>query len=346
MPDPLLYLTAMCVAAIVSVLSVVTMVAGSRVAGSTWLNSASVVGIGLGFAAGYSWMSLQPVWPPAGSLDRLLALVIPVALGIELIAGLRIVPNWTVWLCRVCFAVAVPRILLHGSVYLSSTNSDWSAFQAVGVLLLSGAMLAGVWSLLAELNSRKPGVSISLALCLTLLCAGATIMMAGYIKGGAAAFPLVAVVAAVALTTAALPGKIYEKSGFRGESDLGIAIVGLFGLLFVGRFFGRLSTCSALAMLFAPVLCWITELPYLRRRSLWTIGMLRLLLVSIPLLIILTNAKRAFDRDMTPLLSRELNIRSLPQPPIESLSPIESQPLPFLRVGLTRRLFRDRFLVK
>jgi len=330
----------MSAAAIVSVLLVLTMVAGRRMAHRAWLNSASVAAIGLGLAVGYSWMSLQPAWPPANGLDRLLALVIPVALGIELIAGLHIAPNWMVWLLRISLAATIPRILLHSSVYLSSTDSDWTAWQAVSVLALSGALLAAVWFALAELTRRKPGVSISFALCLTLQCAGATIMMAGYIKGGAAAFPLVASLAAVTLTTMALPKNIREGSDFSAESVLGIAMIGLFGLLFIGKFFGRLSTCSALGMLFAPLLCWVTELPYLRRRSSWVIGSLRLLLVSIPLLVVLMLAKRDFDRDMAPLLTNASSIRAT------SLSQTESETRPLTRVGLNGRSFRDSFSVK
>ncbi len=57
---------------------------------------------------------------------------------------------------------------------------------------------------------------------------------------------------------------------------LGIGVVGLFGLLFIGRFFGRLSTGCALTMLLAPLLCWVTEMPLLRHRKPWLVGSLRL----------------------------------------------------------------------
>jgi hypothetical protein len=72
-------------------------------------------------------------------------------------------------------------------------------------------------------------------------------------------------------------------------------------LLFIGRFFGQLSTGRALAILLAPLLCWITELPRLRRQNPWFVGSLRLVLVMIPLAVVLFLAKRDFDRDMAPL---------------------------------------------
>jgi len=84
---------------------------------------------------------------------------------------------------------------------------------------------------------------------------------------------------------------------------VGIGVLGLFGLLFIGRFFGRLSTASALAMLLAPLLCWATEAPFLRERKPWLVGSLRLALVAIPLAVVLVAAKREFDRDMAPLLT-------------------------------------------
>jgi hypothetical protein len=88
-------------------------------------------------------------------------------------------------------------------------------------------------------------------------------------------------------------------------------VVGLFGLLFIGLYFGRLSTAAALAMLLAPLLCWATEIPILRNRSPRIVGSLRLVLVAIPLLVVLSLAKRDFDRNMAPLLG------DLPGPSID-----------------------------
>jgi predicted PurR-regulated permease PerM len=85
---------------------------------------------------------------------------------------------------------------------------------------------------------------------------------------------------------------------------VGVGVVGLFGLLFVGHFFGRLSTGYGLAMLLSPLLCWVTEMPPLRHRKPWVVGSLRLVLIAIPLLVVLAAAKRDFDRDMAPLLGK------------------------------------------
>jgi hypothetical protein len=121
-------------------------------------------------------------------------------------------------------------------------------------------------------------------------------MMAGYIKGGAAALPLVGVLVAATL--------VARLSGRRAyvPAIVGVGVVSLFGLLFIGRYFGRLSTGGALVMLLAPLLCWVTELPWLRDRKPWVVGTVRLALVAIGLIVVLVIAWRDFDRDMRPLL--------------------------------------------
>lgn len=308
MPEPSLYLQAMGAAAIVSALCVLVLAGVRRPASAARLNSACVLAIGLGLAVGYHGLSWRWTWPPVHGLDRFLTIVIPAVLGIELLAGFQSVPRWVAGCLRVGLAATTPAILLHGSVYLSGSGSDWTIWQAGAGMAVCGAMLAGLWGLLGRLFARSPGVSIPLALCLATQCAGLTVMMAGYIKGGAAAFPLAAALLATAL------GARLTAPRCRAPVILGIGVVGLSGLLFIGRFFGRLPTDSALAMLTAPLLCWVTETPLLRHRKPWFVGSLRLALVSIPLVVVLVVAKRNFDRDMAPLLGKDLAPASYSMP--------------------------------
>ena len=190
MPEPLLYLKAMGAAAIVSAMFVLAMVGPRRSASTTWLNSACVLGMSLGLTLGYDVLAWRWTWPPVKGLDRFLMIVAPTALGIELMAGFESVPRWVVWFLRMSLAATIPRILLHGSVYLSEADDHWSQWEAGTVLSICGVLLAGIWVLLAGLSQRAPGISIPLALGLTTQCAGLTVMMAGYLKGGAAAFPI------------------------------------------------------------------------------------------------------------------------------------------------------------
>ncbi len=304
MPEPLLYLKAMGAAAIVSAMIVLAMMMARRHASARWLNFSCIVGIGLGLVVGYSVVSLRLAWPPVNGLDRFLTITVPLVLGIELIAGFQNVPRWVAWLLRMSLAATIPRILLHDSVYLSDATEGWTPWQTGAACVMCGALLAGVWSLLSWLSQRSPGTSIPLAICLPILCAGLTVMMAGYIKGGVAAFPLVATLVATTIAARLMTTRSVALPDFRTPAIVGVGVVGLFGLLFLGRFFGRLSTGYALAMLLAPLLCWLTELPRLRHRKPWLVGSLRLVLVAIPLLVVLAAAKRDFDRDMAPLLGK------------------------------------------
>lgn len=305
MPDPLQYLMALGAAAIVSAVSLLVISAVRPTASASWLNSACVLAAGLGLAAGYDVLSFGIAWPPAQSLDRFLTIIVPAALCIELIAAVSIVPGWIAWLLRGGLTVAMPRILLHGSVYLS--GDDWTVCVIVAI---GAGSLALLWGPLSWLSQRTAGVSILVALCLAIQCAGLTVMMAGYIKGGAAAFPFVAALLATAIGAKLITRHWTLSTGFSVSANLGtpamigIGVVGLFGLLFIGCFFGQLSRGYALAVLFAPLLCWMTELPPLRNRKPWWMGTLRLVLVSIPLVVVLILAKREFDRDMAPLLSK------------------------------------------
>ncbi len=301
MPDPLLYLNAMGAAAVVSAVFVLAIARVRCPAGAAPLNLACVLGMGLGLAVGCRVLSIRPTWPPVNALDRLLMIVVPAVLGIELIAGFQCVPRRVAWFLRLSLVAMIPGVLLHGSVYWSDSGND-GMWQVGTVQALSGALLAGEWALLSRLSQRSPGVSIPLAIGLTTQCAGLTVMMAGYIKGGAAAFPLVATLVATSIGTRLMAKRSGAPANSGAPAILGIGVVELFGLLFIGRFFGRLSTGSALVMLLAPLLCWMTEIPQLRHRRPWQVGALGLVLVALPLLAVLVVAKRDFDRELAPLL--------------------------------------------
>ena len=296
MPDPKLYLLAMGASAIASLLFVLVAIAVARPASSTRLNVVSILGIGFGLAVGYQVLSLRLAWPPVNGLDRLLLIIVPLALGIELIAAFPWVPRSIPRAMRICLAVAAPRILLHGSVYLSGPGIDRDLWQSAAQLVLCSLLLIGLWRLLSLLSVRSPGISIPLAVAMTIQSGGLAIMMAGYIKGGAATIPLAAALVGTTVATCLM------RKQARLSGAIGIGVIGLFGVLFIGRFFGRLSTVCALTLLLTPLLLWVSEIPLLRLRKPWLVGVSRLLLVVIPLAVVVTLAKQAFDREMAPLL--------------------------------------------
>lgn len=297
MPDPLLFLKEMVSSAVVSAIVVLMIVGIVRPAGTRRQDLACVLAFGLGIAAGGYVRPFSSGWPPVSGLDRFLLIVIPTILGIELTAGLQWAPARLAWPLRISLAVAIPRIILHGSVYLNGSDGERTPWQLATESAVCVALLSGVWALIAWLFRRSPGVSIPLSLSLATQCAGITIMMAGYIKGGAAAFAL-----ATALATTAIALQMIAKLS-HSSPCIGIGVVGLFGLLFVGSYFGRLSTGYAIAIWLSPLLCCLTEVPMLRRQKRWIVASLRLFFVFLPLVVVLILAKRDFDRDMRPLLS-------------------------------------------
>jgi hypothetical protein len=318
MPDPLLYWKAMGIAATTSVIVVMMMVAMSRSINENRLNLICIVGIGVGLVIGNAVLALNLSWPPHNGLDRLLLVIIPTVLIVELFAGVNRFPPAAAWSLRIILSLATPRILLHDSVYLSLSDA-WPAWRAITTIGVCGLGLALAWSLLSWLSRRRGGISISFALCLAIQCSGAAVMLAGYIKGGAAAIPFVATLLAVTIAlrvvtkTATSRVKIEKPDHYLAAGIVGIGVVSLFGLLFVGHFFGDISQTPAITMLFAPLLCWVTEIPPLRNRRPWFVASCRLALVAIPLIIIIIAAKRDFDREMSPLLENmSSNNRTLP----------------------------------
>jgi len=296
MPDPWLFLKALSGAALASMLIVLASVLVGRRLGLMRQNWVAVLASAVGLIVGEVVLGLRLDWPPANGLDRLLQIVVPAVLIVELFSAFSSVPHWCAWVLRLSLAGAIPRILLHASVYLSRSGGEQPGLKSAADLVGYSALLAGTWFLLWWLSQRSPGVSIPLALAMAIQCAGLSIMLAGYVKGGSAAFPISAMLLGTTLA-ACLLTKLPAISPL-----IGIGTVGLFGLLFIGHFFGRLSSSSALAMLLAPLLCWVSELSPLRNRRPWLVGSIRLLIVAIPLVAVLVLAKRDFDRTMAPLL--------------------------------------------
>lgn len=296
MPEPLLYVQSLGTAALAGALCVLA-VAGWRGA-SVQLNAACVLGGCLGTSAGCWLLRWQLVWPPASALDRVVTVIIPAGMCVELVAaGPWIRPAFG-WVLRGMFIAAAPLILLHRSIYLAGSNTGWTSLQAGGLLVICSAGLAALWIPLFWLSRRsRSGLSIAASLALSTLCAGAAVMLGGYLKGGAVTCAFAGSLAGVALAARPINARL-------APGLVALGVLQLVGVVGIGYFFGRLPAGSALGLLLAPLLCCVSEIPLLRQRPAWAIGLVRLLLVAIPLLLILLVAKRSFDRNMAPLLGR------------------------------------------
>jgi hypothetical protein len=316
MPDPLLYAAAQATAALAAAIVVLACGWFSKRCPRALLPAAAVVGFAGGLGAGFAVLRFSVAWPPLNGLDRFLTIVLPAAILLEFAASMPRVPRSLMWLLRFALAGVMGRVLLHNSVYVSGAEPEWSPMQATLVLLTCGALIAGGWASLVGLSVRSAaGASVPLALALTIQSTGLAIMLAGYLRGGAAALPL----------SAATVGTVASLGLFTSSPDvrapIGICVVGLGSLLMIGRFFGGLSTAVALVLLLAPLLCWATEILPLRSRRAWIVGSVRLVLVAIPLSGVLLQAKGKFDRETAPLLTQIPLRRSEPKTTAESAEP-------------------------
>src|SRR5262249_12928622 len=138
------------------------------------------------------------------------------------------------WVLRAAVALAAARILLHGSSYVTDpTETDPREWPGALAWLIPGALglaLIANWVLLSLLAQRDSGSAVLPALALAAGGAGVTVMLSGYASGGQLGLLL-----AAALVPAALAGFVFPRSAAL-QGALGVGVVGLFGLLIVGRF--------------------------------------------------------------------------------------------------------------
>jgi hypothetical protein len=294
MPDPLLIVTAMSASLVVSALLSAFIDWPLRLAWTSSRDAGWVIGIGAGFLIGCWLLGMRPHWPPREDLDRLLILVIPALVLVDLLASFSRISHWLIWPLRLIIWGSIARILLHGTSYITDTTgpgtSEWSSSLAWFILGGLGVLAGTVWALLSVLARRAPGFSVPLCLSITIAAAAVTIMLSGYASGGQIGLPLAAAILGATGTTLVL------TRGSRGVGPLGIPIFGLFSLLAIGRFFGELTSLFAILLFCAPLLGWLPEIPFLLRLPSWARGLTRVILVSATVSTILFLAHREFDR--------------------------------------------------
>jgi hypothetical protein len=296
MPEPVLILTAMGIAVAASAL--IFVICGwrwRRAAESPWLNAGWVLGVGFGLLLGCGALGIRPHWPPSEVIDRLLGLVLPAVLVVELLAVFPKVPRWLVWTLRLALVVGGARVLLQGTSYITDLagpgTSEWSPSLAWVIFGGLAALEAAVWALLSLLDRRVPGPSVPVCLAVASAGAALTVMFSGSASGGQVGLPLAAAI--VGSATAML---VLTRSS-RGSGPLGVPIIGLFSLLVMGRFFGELTSAYALLLFCAPLLGWLPELPYVSRLPSWARGLASVLLVGALVSALVVLAQRKFDRD-------------------------------------------------
>ncbi len=289
MPDPIVMAEAMGLAFMFSapLLGLLGWWGRRAPAGPPWADVGWILGMGVGYYLGCWMLEIRPSWPIREDLDRLLGLVIPAVLLVELLAAFPRRPRWLIWALRIAVAGLGPRVLLHGSMYLAGPSA-WTTPRAWLILGSIGAAEAAVWVLLVLLARRPAGASLPIALALTIGGASMTVMLSAYLSGGQAGLPLSA--ALLGAATAAL----FLPDASRSAAPIGVAVVGLSSLLVIGRFFGDLRLDHAILLFGAPLLAWVPELPRLRRLPAWGRGVLRVGLVGLVVSGVLADAARRF----------------------------------------------------
>jgi hypothetical protein len=249
----------------------------------------TILSVGLGFFAGCAWIGVRPHWPPGEDQDRLLLILYPSAMIVELLAPAF--KKW-VWVPRFAVAASAAWILLYGSVYTEDLagpgSREWTPGQTWLILTVFAAASATVWATLSKLARGSGGRTVPLAMALTCGGAGATVMLSGYASGGQLGFPLAGSIAGAVLASFVLAGS------FDAVAASSLSVVGLFALLVIGRFFGELTTINAIALFLAPLLCWLPELPLVRRLEMGQRNFVRLVLAVVPVIIVLSLAQQKF----------------------------------------------------
>jgi hypothetical protein len=276
MPDPIVILTGMGVAFAVSAVLVAAFGWPRPKSGFSWVDAGWILGVAAGFFLGCWLLGNRPHWPLSEDQDRLFVLVLPAIVLVELLALSPRVPRWLVWPARAAVVVGTAPVLLHGSTYLSTEHgaAEWSPVQACAILGALAAVLATVWTLVTLLTFRAPGTIHAVCLATTSAGAAVTVMLSGYATGGQDGLPLAAALLGAATMTAAFGWSA------RGKLPLGVAIIGLYSLLVVGRFFGELSSTHGVLLFASPLLGWLPELHGLGRMPRWARNLCRVLLVG------------------------------------------------------------------
>lgn len=294
MPDPLLLAQAFAASTLTA--AVVVLIFGWPWRASPGRRTSLGVVLGMSGAIAIAcWLlTMRPHWPPREDRDRLLLVLLPALFAVETLAALGLRPSF-VWPLRLLVAANAAPILLYGSVYVADVGGPgtrkWTPSQAALVFIELGVVLSTVWGLLTWLVRRTESRAVPLSVALSCLGTAAMVALSGYASAAGIGFALAAALAGSTLAALFLAPRPYLNS------VVALGVVGLFALLVVGHFFGELALGHAVALLLAPLLCWLPELPYLNRLGTHWRGLARVALTSVPIALTLTLAYQQFVRD-------------------------------------------------
>jgi hypothetical protein len=137
--------------------------------------TADVLSLGAGFYAGCVVLGIRPRSFLREDQDRLLALVVPLTLAVEVLIGWRNCPKIVAFALRLAVGLAIVPVLLYGTSYLSDAagpgTREWSMMTLV---LVCGGCAAGFLAELGALTAlARRGKGIAETLALAIVAAGA-----------------------------------------------------------------------------------------------------------------------------------------------------------------------------
>jgi hypothetical protein len=293
MLDRVLILRSMAAAAVVAALALVLSGWPRRRPRSGRLSAGGALGVGAGFFLGVWPLELAPHWPPSEDQHRLLLVLLPAVVCVEVAACVLQRIAWLAWSLRFVVAAGAARVLLHDSTHITGSadpaTREWPPEQTVLVLGGLAAALLANWALLDQLATRGTNRAVLFSLAIVAIGAGVTIMLSGYASGGQLGFPL----------GAAMAGVVVASFVFVGDPDLrgpiGVGVVGVFALLIAGRFFGSLTTTNAVLLFAAPLLGWLPEIGLVRRIGPRLRSLARVALTAAPVAVVLTLAPQKYN---------------------------------------------------
>jgi hypothetical protein len=145
--------------------------------------------------------------------------------------------------------------------------------------------------LLSWLSHREPGRAVPLAVAVACASTAIILMLSGYASGGPLAMPLAGAL------VGALVASLVMKDTIPLDGLLGLGVVGLFAVIVIGRFFGELTWTNAALLFFAPLFCWLTELPLVSRVKPRLRAFAGVVLTAVPVAIALALAQQKFVED-------------------------------------------------
>ncbi len=255
-------------------------------------------GVGLGFFLGCWAFGFWPAWPPVGDRERWLTILLPATLIVGCLTAGTHMPGWWVWLPRLLLAAAATPILLFGTSYVADIagpgTREWPLPQALLIMSGLAATLVVVWYLVEQLQYRTAPAAVGAALFLTTAAAGIAVMHSGYTTGGQMGIALAGSLAGASAAAFLLAGPALKVR------LSGAGLVGLFGVIIVGRFFGTLPNRYAVFLMLAPLMPWLTEFPGVRRLSVVGRTVLGLILVALPLILPVGEGLKAAFNESSP----------------------------------------------